>query len=92
MNELLKKKMWISVLYIVCAICIEILSFLVMQMGVIPTYWGIDLGYMLLIGLLLFLIPNATASIVTGSVFLALQIAVSFVNEALKTMSGIVFG
>ncbi len=92
MQHLLKKKLWISLLYVICSAAVEVLSFLVMDMGIIPVYWGIDLAYMCLIGLIIFIIPHTATSIAVSGLMLLLQIIVSFVNEALGTMSGIAFG
>jgi len=91
MEGLLKKKLWLALLYIACSVAIEMLSFLVMGMGLFPVYWGIDLAYMLVMGLILFLLPCCIPSIVVSGLLLLLQIVISFVNEALCTMSGIVF-
>ncbi len=92
MEGLLKKKLWIALLYVVCSAAIEMLSFLVMGMGLFPVYWGIDIAYMLVMGLILFLLPCCVPSIVVSSILLLLQVIISFINEALCTMSGIVFG
>ena len=92
MENLLKKKLYIALLFIGCSVCVEILSFLVMGMGVLPLYWGFDLGYVLLWALVLFLIPNSKVSMGVSIFLLLLQIVVSFVNEALLEMSGIAFG
>ncbi len=92
MEKLLKKKLFIALIYFGCAFLMELLSFLVMGMGVFPVYWTINIAYMLVVSLLIAIIPNTVVSIVIGSVFLFFQMVISFVNEALKTMSGIVFG
>ena len=91
MEELLKKKVWISLLFVFAAIVTEFVSFLVMGLGAFPVYWGIDLAYILIFGMILFVLPGTIPSICVGGLILALQMVVGFINEALIGMSGIVF-
>ena len=91
MKKLLLKKLYISLLYVVPAILIEIVSFLVLGLGVIPEFWGLDLAIALGIGVFMFVLPSCTASLVIGAVFLGLQCVLTFINEALLSMSGMVF-
>lgn len=91
MEKLLKKKALYALLYAVTAALFEIISFAVMGMGVIPSYWGIDLAFILGIALLIFIVPSETASIAINGVLLFIQLVVCFINEALYSMSGMVF-
>lgn len=91
MKKLLLKKLYLSLLYAIPAILIEIVSFLVLGLGVLPEFWGLDLAIVLGVGVFMFVLPSCTASLVIGAVFLALQCALTFINEALLGMSGMVF-
>lgn len=91
MKGLFYKKICISALYFFTTLLMEVISFVVLGLGVIPAYWGIDLAFMLGFAVLLFIIPSVTASIVISSVLLVFQMACAFVNEALLSLSGMVF-
>ena len=47
MEKLLKKKLYISLIYVVTALLVEIISFAVLGLGVFPEYWGINLAFLL---------------------------------------------
>ncbi|MBQ8884841.1 MAG: sulfatase-like hydrolase/transferase [Clostridia bacterium] len=85
------KKGCISLLYVITALLMEIISFLVMGLGVFPSYWGIDIAFIFGIAVLLFVIPSSKASIAVSAVLLVFQMAVAFINEALLTSSGMAF-
>lgn len=87
----MKKKLYFALLYAATAILAEIISFGVMGMGVLPSFWGIDLAFVLGFALLIFIIPSSVASIVLNAVLLFFQVILAFVNEALYSMSGMVF-
>lgn len=91
MGKLLRKKLYISLLYILTAALVEIISFAVMGMGVFPTYWGIDVAFILAFGVLIFVVPSCRASVAIGGVLLLAQCVLAFINEALQRMSGMVF-
>lgn len=91
MKQLLIKKGCISLLYAFTALIMEFISFGVLGLGVFPSYWGIDIAFILGIAVLLFVLPSSIASIVVGSVLLIFQMAVAFINEALLSSSGMVF-
>lgn len=91
MEKLFLKKALYALLYAVTAALFELISFAVMGLGFAPSYWGIDLAFIFGIALLIFLIPSEIASISVSSVLLFVQLAISFVNEALYGMSGMVF-
>lgn len=91
MGKLLRKKLYFALLYAATAILVEIISFSVMGLGVFPSFWGIDIAFVLGFAVLIFIIPSSVASIVFNGVVLFFQVAVAFVNEALYRMSGMVF-
>ena len=89
MDKLFKKKASFAFLYAATAILIEIISFCAMGMGGIPSFWGIDLAFILGFAVIIFVLP-CTASIVFNSIILLIQVILAFVNEALQSMSGMV--
>lgn len=91
MNRLFKKKTYFALIYAFLALATEIISFAVMKIGVFPEYWGLDVAFVLAFAMLIFMIPSPTASIVVAGVLLVLQTVIACVNEALMTMSGMVF-
>lgn len=91
MDRLLKKKTYFALLYVFTALLIEIITFCVMGLGVFPSFWGIDLAFILGLAIIIFVIPSPVASIVVNGVLLGVQVIVAFINEALYRMSGMVF-
>ena len=91
MERLLKKKALYALLYAATALLLEIISFSVMGLGAFPSYWGLDFAFIFGIALLIFILPWEIPSIVLGAVLLVIQIIISFINEALFSMSGMVF-
>ena len=91
MGKLLRKKLYFALIYAMTAVLVEIISFSVMGFGVFPSFWGIDIAFILGFAVLIFIIPSSVASIVFNGVVLFFQVAVVFINEALYSMSGMVF-
>ena len=91
MKRLFMKKGLFALIYIVLALVTEVISFAVMDIGFFPDYWGIDVAFILGLAVIIFIIPSPVASICVASVILLLQIVLACVNEALMTMSGMVF-
>ncbi len=92
MKKFFVKKGILTAIYIVFAVMIEIITFSVLKMGVLPVYWGLDFALIVGISIVLFILPSSKATIWIASIFLTLQAVLGIVNEALMTMSGIVFG
>lgn len=91
MKRLLARSSLFAGSYLVVAIVLEMITFACMGLGVLPTYFGLDFAVILIIALCIFVIPNAAAQISVLSFFLLLQIVLSIANEALYSMSGMVF-
>lgn len=91
MEKLLRKKAYIALLYALTATLAELISFCVMGLGVFPSFWGIDVAFILALSVLIFIIPWPIASIVINGVLLLFQIVVAIINEALYGMSGMIF-
>ena len=91
MKRLLIRSALFAGSYLIIAILLEILTFVCMGLGVLPTYFGLDLAVILIIALIILVIPNAPAQLAIFSFVLVLQIVLSIANEALYSMSGMVF-
>ncbi len=87
---LIKKSVY-AVSYIVLAIAIEIITFITMGIGVVPTHFGLDIAAMLFFASIVFVIPNSIAELVLVLVFLCIQYILSIVNVCLYAMNGTVF-
>lgn len=92
MKKLLIKKALFAAIYAFVAVLIELITFAVLNIGVVPKYWGLDFALILAFSLIIFIIPSNAASITVSAVLILLQAALACVNEALMSMSGIVFG
>ena len=90
MKRLLIRSALFAGSYLIIAILLEILTFVCMGLGVLPTYFGLDLAVILIIALIILVIPNAPAQLAIFSFVLVLQIVLSIANEALYSMSGMV--
>ena len=62
MDRLLKKKTYFALLYVFTALLIEIITFCVMGLGVFPSFWGIDLAFILGLAIIIFVIPSPLSS------------------------------
>ena len=91
MKKLLIKKTVFAVSFILLAMVMEITTFASMGLGVFPQYFGLDIAVILIIALVIFVIPNSAAQITVLSLFVLFQIILSIANEALYSMSGMVF-
>ncbi len=91
MKRLLIKKTVFAASYVILAVLMEIITFLVMGLGVLPQYFGLDLAVILVIALIIFVLPHEAAQLSVLSAFLVFQIILSITNEALYSMSGMVF-
>lgn len=91
MRRLFIKKAYFAAIYAVMAILMEMITFAVICGDAVPTYWGLDAAFILALALLVFIIPSPVASIVVVAVFLGVQAVLAAVNEALMSMSGLVF-
>ena len=91
MNRLLVKKTVYAFSFIALAIFVEIITFLSMGLGVLPQYFGLDLAVILIIALIIFVLPHSAVQITVLSLFIFFQILLSIANEALYSMSGMVF-
>lgn len=62
-----------------------------MGLGVLPQYFGLDMAVILIIAFIIFVLPHSAAQIAVLSLVVVFQILLSIANEALYSMSGMVF-
>ena len=91
MKRLLIQKSVIAGSYIVLALLLEIITFVTMGLGVVPQYFGLDIAVILIIALIIFVIPHRVAQLIVFGLIAGLQLILSITNEALYSMSGMVF-
>lgn len=91
MKRLLIQKSVIAGSYVILAVVIEIITFLTMGLGVLPNHFGLDLAMITMIALIIFIIPNRVVQLVLWGVVIVMQAVLSVANEALYSMSGMVF-
>ena len=91
MKRLLIQKSVIAGSYILLALLLEIVTFVTMGLGVVPQYFGLDIAVILIIALILFVIPHRVAQLIVFGLVLGFQVILSIANEALYSMSGMVF-
>lgn len=93
MKSLLIKKAIISVVYMIAAAAIELISFIAMGFGfVIPNYFFVDLIVLFGLGFLVFAMPSTILQILSAILLLSIEAAVTWVNQALNQSSQMVFG
>lgn len=87
---LLKKALYIGS-YLLAAIIIELITFNIIGLGVFPTYFWLDLAILFFIGAVLFIVPNFIAQAILICLLLLIQVLLAVVNEALYSMSNMIF-
>ncbi len=91
MKKMLVKKSIYAGSYIFLAIVIEIITFVTMGIGVVPTHFGLDIAVILIISFIIFILPHSVAQLILVLLMLGLQFVLSIVNISLYSMSGTVF-
>ena len=70
-----------GVLFVVFAICLEMVNFITLGLGVLPTKFGIEFSIILIIAGLIFILPTEWLKITVTTIFLALQGIVNIINS-----------
>ncbi len=91
MKRLLIQKSVFAGSYIVLAVLLEIITFLAIGFGFLPQYFGLDIALILIVAFIIFIIPHKVVQLILWGVVLGLQVVLSIANEALYSMSGMVF-
>ncbi len=91
MSSGFKYKLWMFVYYILVAIVLEVAMFLSLDIGLVAKYWIYDFSIMLMIGGLIFIIPNYIVQAVITAIVLGVQTLLFYLNYTLYTLYGDVF-
>ena len=91
MKGVLLKKLLLTGSYLLVAVAVEVITFLMMGFGAFPQYALLDLACMLIVAAVIFAIPSFTAQTVVILALLVLQCLISAVNQVLYDLSGYVF-
>lgn len=78
-------------LYVLFSFLMEIINFVSLKMGVLPTNILLDLAFWMIVAGILLLIPSDIARIVISSVLIFLQMALNIANETLINITSSVF-
>ncbi len=87
----LKKDFLIVLTYILTSIILEVTLFLFLKFGFLPTYILFDLGFLLLISGLLFILPGYKSKVAIALVFIILQSVLNCLNITLYNIFGDIF-
>ncbi len=80
MTNAVKKGLYSAGLFLLYAIAMEMFLFIWFDWGAMPEYFLLDFGIMLFIALVVFIVPKQWLRIVIMSVFLGLQLVLSYAN------------
>jgi len=70
-----------GIYFIVFAICLEMVNFICLGLGVLPTHFGIEFAIILIIAGLIFILPTEWLKITVTTIFLALQGVMNIINS-----------
>lgn len=90
MRRFIMKKTALACTYFAAAFVLEVITLCWVVKGV-PTYWPLDLGVMILVTTLVFMLPGFLFQSICIGVFLLFQIVLTVVNNTLYNMSNMVF-
>jgi arylsulfatase A-like enzyme len=80
MKEYWRKKLWITGAFLVAVVACEIVTFLMMGIGVLPRYFLINFGIALVPIALIFIIPSIKANTILYAIFFVIQGSISCAN------------
>ena len=84
----MKKYLQLPLYYIISSICLEIITFATLGLGILPKYVIFDLVAMLFLAGVVLLVRNNLAQLIVMSVFLILQFVLGYVNYTLLIQFG----
>lgn len=90
MRRFMIKKAALAGTYFAVAFLLEVVT-LWWVVGGVPTYWPLDLGVMILVTALLFMLPGFLFESICIGIFLLFQLVLTVVNNTLYNMSNMVF-
>lgn len=88
MKQTIFKSISIALIYFVFAIFIEMVSFLLMGIGVFPRYFWFDIAIIAILTGIIVVIPHNIARIIVSVVFLGIQLVLSIVNDIMYSVCG----
>lgn len=91
MTRYIQKKLLLFGAFLLFALLIEAINFSLLDFGIFPDHYFMDLAFLFLIGSLFLLIPSIIAQSVIQIIFLLLMMIISFVNTNLQNITGEVF-
>ena len=84
-------KFGLSLFFLISTISIEILTFCLLDIGILPSHFMYDLGFIFMVVGMIFIIPNYLAQYIVSMVILTVQIVIMYVNYSLYHLYGDVF-
>lgn len=91
MISISKRKFLYLLLFIVFAIGIELINFKLLNFGLLPKFFMMDIAFILYLCAILILIPFPEVQFWTQTLLILLQIILSVVNVNLKSITGEIF-
>lgn len=91
MKTSLKYRLFLISLFTLFSIGIEIITFGMLKFGVIPSYFLLDIGIILIFDAILLVLPNVWFSSITVMFILTIQCVVSYVNITMYDIYGDLF-
>lgn len=77
--------------FILGALILEIVTFNVLNLGVVPSYFLLNLAIIFIIGMIIYVIPNFTVQYVIYTIILLVQTVFIYVNYTLNAIFGDLF-
>ncbi len=81
-------KLFMLLYFVIGALILEALTFLVLDFGFMPEYFWYNFFLILVVGVTFFIIPNYTAQYVSYSVVLGIQAVLIYINYSLTRVYG----
>jgi len=84
-------KLGLSLFYFVATVCIEIMTFAMLNIGLFPEHLLYNLAVILMFAGIIFIIPNYLAQYIVSMVLIVAQVVIMYVNYSLYHLYGDVF-
>lgn len=91
MSKAIVNKISMILYFIVGAVLLELTAFNILGMGVLPTNFWYDMAIILVLGVLIFAIPNYTIEFIVSTIILLVQVVLIYTNYTLYTIYGDMF-
>ena len=87
----LKNRLVITATFLLTAIILEIFTFAILEISILPTYFWMDFGIILCTAGLINLFPNEKGMVITSLVILLIQTVLSYLNMTMFDIYGDLF-